>query len=147
MRLIRLLGTLAATLMLAACGGESDPAAATDSESTMAVMNGTVTYRERMALRLDAVVTVRLEDVSLADAPALVLAETSLETRGQSIPIPWQLEYDPRRIRDNMTYAVRAQIRDGQGALLWTSDTVHPVLTRGAPSDNVEIVVVPVSGR
>ena len=134
-------------LMLAACGGGSEPTDASDSETAMAVMNGTVTYRERMALRLDSVVTVRLEDISLADAPALVLAETSLETRGQSIPIPWQLEYDPKRIRENMSYAVRAQIRDGQGALLWTSDTVHPVLTRGAPSDDVEILVVPVPGR
>mgnify|MGYP000231719118 CR=1 FL=1 len=34
-------------------------------------------------------------------------------------------------IDERMSYAVRAQIHD-RGALLFTSDTHHPVLTRGA---------------
>ena len=38
------------------------------------LVTGTVTYRERIALPPTAVVTVRLVDVSLADAPSVLVA-------------------------------------------------------------------------
>ena len=111
----------------------------------MAELTGTVVYRERIALRMDAVITVRLSDVSLMDVPAVLIAEQQIEARGKSVPIPYSLSYDPERIVEGRVYAVRAEIRDGQGGLLWTSDTVIPVLTRGAPSDQVEIQVIQVN--
>ncbi|MHC6802504.1 YbaY family lipoprotein, partial [Vibrio antiquarius] len=40
------------------------------AEASMKTITGTVAYRERIALPPNAVVTVALEDVSLADAPA-----------------------------------------------------------------------------
>ncbi len=110
-----------------------------------ATLSGTVAYRERIALPINALVTVRLQDVSLADAPAVVLAEQRIPTQGKSVPIPYTLEYDPVRIEERHSYAVRAEIRDAQGALLWTTDTVHPVLTRGAPKDDVSIMLVRVA--
>ncbi len=112
----------------------------------MATLSGTVMYRERMALPMNAAINVRLLDVSLQDVPARVLAEQNIDARGKSVPIPYTLEYDPSLVRDNLSYAVRAEIRDAAGDLLWTTDTVHPVLTRGAPSDGVEIRVVRVGG-
>lgn len=90
---------------------------------------------------LNAVITVRLQDISRQDAPALLLAETSLSAQGRSVPVPWTLEYDPAQVREKMTYAVRGEIRDAAGRLLWTTDTVHPVLTRGAPTDGVDILL------
>ncbi|TIV73114.1 MAG: hypothetical protein E5V93_18665, partial [Mesorhizobium sp.] len=42
------------------------------AEKTIA---GEVTYRERIALPPDAVLVVELADVSLADAPAIVIAK------------------------------------------------------------------------
>ena len=108
----------------------------------MASLNGTVTYRERMMLRPDATITVRLQDVSRQDVPALLIAEQQIPAQGKSVPIPFSLEYDPARIDERYSYAVRAEIRGGDGELLWTTDTHHPVLTRGAPTDQVEILVV-----
>lgn len=111
----------------------------------MAVLNGTVTYRERMMLRPDSIITVRLQDVSRQDAPALLLAEQKIDARRKSVPVPFSLQYDPSRIDERYTYAVSADIRSGDGSLLWISDTVHPVLTRGAPADEIEIMVVMVN--
>jgi len=112
----------------------------------MAELTGTVAYRERMALRMDSVITVRLSDVSRMDVPALPIAEQTIEARGQSVPIPFTLVYDPSRIQERNTYALRAEIRSGEGELLWTTDTMIPVLTRDASSDGVEIMLVRAGG-
>ncbi len=165
---MRALVLAAAAATLTACGSsepEAPPAAAPADElaavvepleatpevieesAAMSTMNGTVTYLMRRALHPEAVIRVRLEDISRADAPATVLAETRVEAAGRSVPIAWQLEYDADAIDARMVYAVRAEILGPEDTLMWTSDTVHPVLTREAPADNVEILVVPVRGR
>ena len=77
-----------------------------------------------------AVVVIRLEDSSLADAPAKVLAEEQITLGNRQVPVPFSLNYDPAKIEEQHTYAVRASIFvDGQ--LRFTSDKVYPVLTRG----------------
>ena len=107
--------------------------------SASAKVTGTVTYRERMALPPNAVVQVSLQDISRADAPAVVLGEQTITTGGAQVPIPFEIAYDPAAIDQRMTYSVRARITvDGQ--LLFTSTTATLVITRGNPSD-VEIVV------
>lgn len=132
---------VAVALGLASCAENGD----VDESAATATLSGTVTYRERMMLRPDAFVTVRLQDVSRQDVPALLLAEQNIKAQGKAVPIPFTLEYDPARIDERYTYSVRAEIRDGMGQLLFTTDTLHPVLTRGAPMDNVEIVLVSVA--
>ncbi len=105
-------------------------------------VTGTVTYQVRSALPPDAVTIVRLQNISRADASAEILAETRLV--GGQVPIPYELVYDPAAIIDNNTYSVSARIEDAQGNLLFISDTVTPVLTNGNPTQNVEIMTVPV---
>ncbi|MEE4174481.1 MAG: YbaY family lipoprotein [Xanthomonadales bacterium] len=141
-------GALAALGLLVAvvvtgCGGEE---AAVSPEPASATLTGTVTYRERMALPVNATIDVRLLDISLQDAPARVLAQQTIEAAGQSVPIPFALDYAPGLVQDRLTFAVRAEIRSADGELLWTTDTVHPVLTRGAPKDGVEIRLVRAGG-
>ena len=99
------------------------------------VLNGTVTYLQRIALPPDAVLTVRLLDVSLADAPSVTLAETTTPTAGRQVPLPYSLSYDAARVEARHRYVVRAEIRGRTGALMWTTDTAYPVLTNGAPRD------------
>lgn len=48
-------------------------------------LNGTVSYRERIALPPSAVVEVKLVDVSLADAPARTLARASVAPAGKCL--------------------------------------------------------------
>lgn len=107
-----------------------------------ALVTGTVTYRERMALAPTAVVQVTLQDISRQDAPATLLAQEIIATGGRQVPIPFTLAYDTDAIDSRSTYAVAARITD-QGKLLFINDTVHPVITREAPSP-VEVLVKPV---
>lgn len=100
-------------------------------------LTGTVTYRERMALPPSAVVEVKLLDVSRADAPAGVIAQTMIRPRGQ-VPIPYRLSFNDVKIEPGRTYALRASVRVG-GRLLFTSTTHQPVLTGGP--DQTEILV------
>ena len=111
-------------------------------ESSTAMVTGTVTYRQRIGLPPNATVVVTLEDVSLADAPATVIAEQTIETTGQQVPIPFSLTYDPAEIKPQHSYGVRAQIFYGD-SLRWTSTTAYPVITQGSPTE-VEIEVEPV---
>lgn len=113
-----------------------------DQDAGSHAIKGSMSYRERVMLTPNAIASVRLEDVSLADAPAKVLAELDIPNPGQ-VPIAFELPYDPDAIDERMSYAVRAQIHD-RGALLFTSDTHHPVLTRGA-GDEVDIALVAVN--
>lgn len=105
--------------------------------STTKSISGTVTYRERMALPPNAEVEVKLVDVSLADAPAVTIAETKIKPE-RSVPVPYALEFDPAKIETGHTYALTARITSGND-LLFTTTTQHPAPTDGA--ENVEIMV------
>jgi uncharacterized membrane protein/heat shock protein HslJ len=100
-----------------------------------------VTYRERIALPPGATIDVRLEDVSVADAPAIVLAGQQVAAEGRQVPIPFELHYSPARIEANRRYGVRAEIRAPGGELLFTTTSHHAVLQGGPAPQPVEIVV------
>ncbi|ELV8613989.1 YbaY family lipoprotein [Vibrio vulnificus] len=104
-------------------------------------ISGTVFYRERIALPEDAAVTLVLEDVSLADAPAKVIAKHKFITNGKQVPLSFDLAYDSKKIIANHRYNVRARI-EVNGRLRFISDTIFPVITDEANTHNVEIMVV-----
>lgn len=125
-----ILWLLGAACLLAAC---AQPASA-------AAISGQVTYLQRIALPAGATVTVQLQDISLADAPAQILGEQVIVAETQ-VPIAFRIAYDPAEIEPNHTYALHASIRDGQGDLWFTTTTAHLVLTQGNPSDTVELLL------
>lgn len=102
-----------------------------------ATMSGTVFYRERMALPPGATVQVQLADVSRADAPAQVIAETTVPA-GPGTPTSWSLDYPTALIRPGGVYALSARITLG-AELLFTSTERHTVLGGGA--DKTDILV------
>lgn len=108
------------------------------------VVSGTVTYRSRMALPPNAVLTVRLVDVSRADAPSVTIAEQRIETAGKQVPFSFDMAYDRSKIVERNRYSIQAEIRDG-GRLLFITDTNYPVITQGNPRV-VDIELVPVGG-
>jgi putative lipoprotein len=127
---------LAATVFLAVAFGML----ATMAETR--IIDGTVVYRERMALPPEASVEVKLVDVSLADAPATTIAEITITPKGQ-VPIPYRLEYDSSKIVAGRSYALQARISVG-GQLWFMTTTRHPVFTGGA--DKADILVQHVAG-
>ena len=110
-----------------------------------ACVSGTITYPEGIPLPEDAVVQIQVQDTSLADAPAIVMGEQIITTPGQ-VPIPYQVCYDPSQIQENHTYSMSVRITDADGKLLFINDTHIPVITQGNPTENVEVVVIPVGG-
>ncbi|AYM81976.1 META domain-containing protein [Agrobacterium tumefaciens] len=111
--------------------------AASGAAAAPASLRGSVSYRERIALPPGATVTVRLIDVSLADAPSQTIAETTIRPRGQ-VPVPFVLRYDDRDIRGRRSYALSAEIRD-RDRLLFTTTRRYSVLTGGR--DDTDLVL------
>jgi putative lipoprotein len=140
-RILLLAGMLAATASAGLATGCAGQAGMT--EPAVSEVSGTVTYRQRMALPPDAVIRVRLADVSRQDAPADVVAEIDVPAAGRQVPVPFRLTFPASRIDPAHTYSVSARILI-EGRLSMISTTFNPVLTRGAP-DRVEIVVSPVN--
>lgn len=114
---------------------------ASDVTQTASV-TGTVTYLQRIALTPNAVVEVKLLDVSRADAPAVTIAEQVIRAAGRQVPIEFELRYDPRRIDDRHRYAVQARILE-DGKLWFINTQAFPAITAGNPN-TVEVVVSPV---
>ncbi|MBO9411203.1 MULTISPECIES: YbaY family lipoprotein [unclassified Ruegeria] len=112
-------------------------------QSHAGTVTGTATYRERIAVLPDATLFVELQDVSLADAPAVTLASQRYALT--NVPADYQLTYDDALIQDGRTYAVRGAIYQGN-KLLFTTDTVNPVLTRGA-GDTADLLLVKVPSQ
>ena len=126
MRHLPLIAPLA--LVVAACSSMAPPQAATTQ------IDVTAAYRERIMLTPGHVLTVKVEDVSLMDAPARVMAQTSQPLDGRGPPYAVTLSVPNSQIDARHTYAVRAEIRDPAGALRFTTDTRHSILTNGAPN-------------
>jgi putative lipoprotein len=83
-------------------------------------ITGNVVYRERMLLPEGTVATVRLEDVSLADAPARVIAETSVPAH--TSPTAFSIDYDPGQLEAGHTYAWRASITAADQLMFTTTE-------------------------
>ena len=132
----RILSFVFCTALLAACASPSG-----NVDVDMAAVTGTVTHLERRALPPEAVVIVRLQDISRADAPAILLGEQRIDLDGRQVPVAFEIGYDRAAIDERMSYSVSARIELGD-ELLMISDTVHPVITRGAPTKDLEIRVV-----
>jgi putative lipoprotein len=109
------------------------------------ILRGSVGYRERMALPPDAVVEVKLYDVSIQDGAAPLIAQATVVPAGREVPLPFELRYDPRKIQPARWYALRATIRSG-GRLMFTTDTVHRVITHGNPT-HLDLQLVRVGER
>jgi putative lipoprotein len=123
-----------ALLALAALPG----CASTPPGASPAAVTGTVVWRERIMLPPNTKTIVRLQDVSLADAPAKVLAEDVIDgTRAP--PVAFKLAYDPAQIVPNHRYSVSARV-EVEGQLRFINDT-HIAVINDGPTKDVEVLV------
>ncbi|MCE7988552.1 MAG: hypothetical protein DYG89_45925 [Caldilinea sp. CFX5] len=69
-------------------------------------------------------------------------ATQTITTTGENVPIPFTLTYDPGQIDARFTYALRAR-STVNGELRWINTEQYAVLTKGAPTSGVQVVVQP----
>jgi len=69
-----------------------------------------------------------------------------IKTEGKQVPLPFAVAYQASDIVENHRYSMQVRIEDGNGRLIYISDTLIPVITMGSPTSGIEIVVVPVRG-
>lgn len=92
-------------------------------------VEGSVAYRDRMAPPPDAVLELRLLDISRMDVAADTLSMQRFAL--DRVPFAFSLSYDPALIDPRMRYSVQAVIlSDGQA--MFRSTQVYPVLTADA---------------
>lgn len=115
------------------------------TKPSAASVTGTFTYLQRIALPEDSQVSIAIEDISLADAPAQIINEIRFTTNGAQVPIPFEIEYDPAVIQENHSYNLRVRIERPDGSLMFISDTVTPIITMGSPVEGIEVVLAMVS--
>ncbi|WP_454566098.1 YbaY family lipoprotein [Pseudomonas sp. AIG] len=92
-------------------------------------LDGEVFYLQRIALPPSATLSVSLQDVSLADAPAVVLDEQKGPVKGQ-VPLPFHLSYDPAQVKPGHRYSVSARI-EVNGELMFVTTESHAVQLDG----------------
>ena len=109
------------------------------SPAPKASLDGEVFYLQRIALPPTATLSVSLQDVSLADAPAVTLANQSGPVKGQ-VPLPFHLSYDPAQVKPGHRYAVSARI-ELDGRLLFITTEHHGVQLDGTDTQPVRIKV------
>ena len=138
------IGIILLTTLVAGCQTAPAPADGTleipSGRAPDAVVSGTVTYRERIALTAGAKLVVELRDVSLQDAAAPLIARQTIENPGQ-VPISFEVAYSRADINSRNTYAIQARIIESDGRLAFINDTAYDVITRGNPS-SVDMLLV-----
>ena len=117
-----------------------------ENSEAAARLTGTVTgqstYSSNSDLPAGAKLIAQIRDVSLADAPSDLIAEQLIVDPGKS-PVKFEIKYDRNKIEDRRDYAVSIKIVGPDDKLLFITDTVYEVITRGNPN-NVRIPLVQV---
>ncbi|MEM9464936.1 MAG: YbaY family lipoprotein [Actinomycetota bacterium] len=134
---------LASALLAGGCASDPDPADATSTIEVEGrhVLSGRVVIRDlddRRELPTGARVLIRLDDVSLADAASVMVAEAT--STSLTLPLTYELRWDTE-LDTSRAYSVSAEVVSAEGELLFVSDTVHPY-EPGDEDITVELVAV-----
>ena len=109
------------------------PAVHAQPATDFVTVSGSATYLQRIALPPEAVLTVRIEDISSAGNNAQVLAETREPFGQRQTPLAYSLQVPSSAIDPKQSYSVRATITVGS-ELRFTTTRLYPALTQGAPN-------------
>ncbi len=115
-----------AALFAAACGADKTDVDAS-GDTGMTTITGELTYLQRIALIPGGTATIEVSDLSLQDVAAPVVGEITIDLDDQQIPIPFEIAVDTADLPPNGEFSLRAIIRDAEGQLNWTTDTIIPI--------------------
>ena len=106
------------------------------------IVPGIAADKDKAEFTADTVCEIQIQDVSIADAPAKVIAKTTIKDL-KEFPIKFEIEYDPTLIKDNADIAVSVRINT-KGKLEYINDTKIAVITRNKPTKDVTVPVIKV---
>lgn len=130
--------TLAAGCATSDGGSDAEEGSVPEARS----VKGQLTYRERVALRPGNTATVSVIDYAVADRVSDPLAERTLKVGRTPPPIPFEVDVAADSIDDRVRPGLRAVIRDAQGDLVFTTDTVMPISFEGGVADVGAVTLV-----
>ncbi len=104
-------------------------------------VTGELRFADPPKLASDARITLQIQDVSRADAPARVVGETVLAAAGKEFPTPFEIPFDLADIDPRHTYSVGVRVTGEDDELRYISTRIHPTITRGAPIWDVNVLL------
>ena len=87
-------------------------------------VSGSIEYGDGAALPQGSKLSIQLRDVSYADAPSQLIAETIIVNPGPP-PVDFKLDYDAEDIEEGNTYSLQVSIYDPDDQLLFANDTSY----------------------
>ncbi|KAA1195447.1 YbaY family lipoprotein [Photorhabdus heterorhabditis] len=102
-------------------------------------VKGNINILQRIALPADAILTVSLSDVSLADAPSITLSQKRERLDGKQSPFHFVLPYRPSDVKPNARIVVSASV-SLHNRLMFVTDTAYEVINNGKTKD-IEIIL------
>ncbi|WP_298814391.1 YbaY family lipoprotein [Chloroflexus sp.] len=108
-------------------------------------LTGIITYRERVLLPADALVTLQIAEVTPTGSGGRVIVEQTFATNGAQPPFRFNLAYNPALIDAGRVYTLQGRIQV-QGRTLFTTASLIPVITGNAPRSDINVVMVAVRG-
>ena len=105
-------------------------------------MRGRVTFPggSKTPIEPDAKLTVELQDTSLADAPAKIIARGT--GKAVRFPMAFAIRYAPSEVANGFGYSLSVTIRSKNDELLYLNDVHVPVTPLGA--ERTKFIDVPV---
>ncbi|QUJ66639.1 YbaY family lipoprotein [Photobacterium sp. GJ3] len=134
-KMFALLSILVTAMVISACTNMMT------KETGVGKVEGSLAYRERIALPDEALITVTLSDVSLMDAPAEVISRQSFLAGGKQVPFTFTLQYLEDEVKPSHTYAVSARI-EVNGQLMFITDTANHVITDPAKTTQLDLMLI-----
>lgn len=126
-----------AVVAIALVGCSSSPKEPVDANTAeVLAVTGSVTYRERMALPDNALVTIVLADASKQDVPVTILSQVTFPAAGKQVPFNFVLPYASSQLEGAQRVIVSARI-DLNGQLMFANTRVAEVLTNGRNEVNL----------
>jgi putative lipoprotein len=105
----------------------------------LASVTGTVECNDRTKFAPETIVEIAIQDVSLADAPAVTLGKQVFKDF-KGFPFAFEVPYDPAAVKPGHRYALSVRILVS-GRLTYINDTTIPVLGNH-PSQDVKAPVI-----
>ena len=128
-----------------ATGAPVPEATATSAPAPGATVSGTVNYAPPAEPVPGMVVIVQIQDTSVAGTEPTVVGEQRIADPG-SVPVPFEVGYDPAAIEQSHSYVVHARVEDGSGTVLYNTMQNYAVITQGHATQNINLILEMIGG-